>query len=236
MKVVHRILGAVSGIAMLAVLLITSFEIGAYSSYGWYEKEYEKYDVFTDLEMENPDVMKVTTEMMAYLRGDRKDLEVPTIVNGKEREFFNDREKAHMEDVQKLFLGGLWVRRGAVLLLLAVIAVIVRTKADWKTLLPKSFLYVLGSFMVITLGAGLLFLSDFNKYFTIFHEIFFDNDLWLLDPRTDLLIRMLPEGFFLDMVVRIGLLFLSMLIALSAISIVFLIRQRKNVRTQQNVL
>ena len=41
---------------------------------------------------------------MAYLRGNREDLVVDTVVAGKPREFFNDREKAHMVDVQNLFL------------------------------------------------------------------------------------------------------------------------------------
>ena len=74
--------------------------------------------------------------------------------------------------------------------------------------------------------AGALFLSDFNKYFTLFHEIFFTNDLWLLDPRTDLLIRMLPEGFFFDMVVRIGSIFLILLSLGVVISIITLSRHR----------
>ena len=41
-----------------------------------------------------------------------------------------------------------------------------------------------------------------------FHHIFFDNDLWLLDPYKDDMINMLPEGFFFDTVVRIGITFI----------------------------
>lgn len=226
MKVLHGMSGFFASIAMIIILLITSFEIGAYSDFGWYEKEYIKYDVLTDLEMEMPDVMEVTKEMMAYLRGNRENLVVDTIVDGEEQEFFNDREKAHMVDVQNLFIGGLWLRRGALFVLAAAILVLVWTKADWKRILPKSFLIGMGTFIGVTAGAGLLFMSDFNKYFTLFHEIFFNNDLWLLDPRTDLLIRMLPEGFFLDMVVRIGITFLLLLAILLVISIVMLMRQK----------
>lgn len=224
MKILHQTLGIIASIAVIVILLISAFEIGAYSDYGWYEKEYEKYEVLEDLEMEMEDAMYVTEEMMAYLRGNRDDLEVDTIVDGEEREFFNEREKAHMIDVQNLFIGGLWIRRTA--LLIFVMAVVVLIKADWKRLLPKYFLIGLGAFIGVTAGAGLLFLSDFNKYFTIFHEIFFDNDLWLLDPRTDLLIRMLPEGFFLDMVVRIGIIFLSLLLFGVIISVISLYVQR----------
>ena len=228
MKGLQRILSAFAGIAMLIILLISSFEIGAYSDFGWYEKEYAKYNVLDDLEMEMSDAMQVTKEMMSYLRGNRADLVVETKVDGEEQEFFNDREKAHMVDVKNLFIGGLWLRRGAILILAISFLVLIKTKADWKQLLPKSFLITIGSFVGLTLAAGVLFMTDFHRYFMIFHEIFFTNDLWLLDPDTDLLIRMLPEGFFLDMVKRIGLIFLILMVIVLVISVVIL--KLRNIR------
>ena len=228
MKVLRAVMGIFASISMLVILLITSFEIGAYSDFNWYEKEYVKYQVLADLEMEMSDVMHVTKEMMAYLRENRDDLVVDTIVDGEEREFFNDKEKAHMADVKNLFVGGLWLRRGALLVLGLAVAVLVAIKADWKRLLSKSFLIGMGSFIGVTAVAGVLFLSDFDKYFTMFHELFFTNDLWLLDPDTDLLIRMLPEGFFLDMVIRIGSIFLILMAILLIISV--LVLRRNNIR------
>lgn len=79
---------------------------------GYYEKEYTKYHVLNDLpEMTMDDLLDVTDQMMAFLRGKREDLHVYTTMGGEYREFFNDREIAHMEDVQGLFIGGLWLRR-----------------------------------------------------------------------------------------------------------------------------
>ena len=93
MKVIHGILGGLSAFALIVILLISSFEIAAYSDFGWYEKEYEKYGVLSDLEMEMEDAMGVTREMMAYLRGNRKDLVVETTVAGEEREFLTSGKK-----------------------------------------------------------------------------------------------------------------------------------------------
>ena len=50
--------------------------------------------------------------------------------------------------------------------------------------------------------------THFDTAFIRFHEIFFDNDLWMLDPAESLMINMLPEEFFYDTAVRIGLFFL----------------------------
>lgn len=172
--------------------------------------------------------MDVTEEMMAYLRGDREDLVVWTTVNGEKQEFFNDREKAHMVDVQNLFLGGLTLRFSAIIVLVISLSGLIFTKGNWKRILPKSFLTGLGAFLVISGGLGVLCASDFNKYFFLFHEIFFDNDLWLLDPATDLMIRMLPEGFFFDMVIRIGSIFIGMLAILLILSMLILHRQKAN--------
>ena len=228
MKIVHWFLGMTAILSVIVILLISSFEIGIYSDFGWYEKEYEKYNVTEDLEMKMDDVMDVTEEMMAYLRGDREGLVVWTTVNGEKQEFFNDREKAHMVDVQNLFLGGLTLRFSAIIVLVISLSGLIFTKGNWKRILPKSFLTGLGAFLVISGGLGVFCASDFNKYFFLFHEIFFDNDLWLLDPATDLMIRMLPEGFFFDMVIRIGSIFIGMLAILLILSMLILHRQKAN--------
>ena len=44
-----------------------------------------------------------------------------------------------------------------------------------------------------------------NSAFNFFHEVLFTNDLWLLDYRTDLLIRLCPASMFMNMGVRIGI-------------------------------
>lgn len=224
MKILQQGLATIISITAIVTLLITAFEIGAYSDYGWYEKAYEKYDVLDDLEMEMKDAMHVTEEMMAYLRGNRADLNVDTIVDGEEREFFNEREKAHMVDVKNLFIGGLWIRRISILIFALAVILLARMKSDWKRLLPKCFLIGSGIFIGIVCIAGILVASNFNKYFLVFHKVAFRNDLWLLNPETDLLICMLPEGFFMDMIIRIGTIFLSLLLVGVVISIVVLYR------------
>ena len=54
-------------------------------------------------------------------------------------------------------------------------------------------------------GAALLIwgLIDFDGLFTAFHRIAFTNEGWLLDPRTDLLIRLMPTELFIRLAVRI---------------------------------
>ena len=224
MKILQRTLPTIISITAIVILIITAFEIGAYSNYGWYEKAYEKYGVLDKLDMKMQDVMHVTEEMMAYLRGNRADLVVETNVDGEKKEFFNDREKAHMVDVKNLFVGGLWIRRISILIFVLAVVLLVKMKSDWRRILPKSFLIGFGVFIGLVIGIGILVISDFNKWFLLFHKIAFQNDLWILNPETDFLIRMLPEGFFLDMVMRIGVIMLLLMVISTVISIIALYR------------
>ena len=111
-KTITYAAGIFTAFWLIIAFLITSVEAVAYWTPGYYEKEYTKYQVLNDLpEMTMDDLLDVTDQMMAFLRGKREDLHVYTTMGGEYREFFNDREIAHMEDVQGLFIGGLWLRR-----------------------------------------------------------------------------------------------------------------------------
>ena len=227
MKLLSHIFGILCAFCLMIIFLITSVEAVVYWTPGYFEKEYEKYQVPETVHMEMEDLLEVTDEMMAYLRGEREDLHIMTTVDGQTREFFNDREIAHMEDVQDLFLGAITLRR--ILLATAVLCVILMAvlKADLKKLLPKCLCMGSGLFFLLAAGLGILISTDFTKYFIIFHKIFFRNDLWILDPSTDLLINIVPEPFFSDTALRIGITFGGMVVLLLAVCAFILFRQRK---------
>lgn len=211
MKLVDKILAITAMFALIIALLLTSFQVAIYGDpeYKFYEKEYIKYNVTEPLNMKMEDVMTVTDHMMDYLIGKEAELSIVTDVDGKTQDFFNEQDRLHMWDVQNLFIGGLKIRTG--LLIFAVISILILgvRKTNLKEVLPKAYTIAFFVFLGIIAFLGVAFTVDFTKCFTIFHEIFFTNDLWLFDARYDYMIRMLPEGFFADMVVRILMFFLA---------------------------
>ena len=228
MKGLRWIAGGASSIAAVVILLISGFQAAMYADFGVYEREYIKYQVLRELDMEMEDAMYVTREMMAYLKGDRERLSVVTTVEGTEQDFFNEQDRLHMDDVQGLFLGGLALRRWAFAVLAAALVCLAAAcrKEIWRTL-ARSFQVVLGILAALILFLGIAMARNFNAVFTKFHEIFFDNDLWIFDPAEDYMIRMLPEGLFFDMVIRIGGFFLTGLTVLLILSIVYSVRSWK---------
>lgn len=220
MKKIQWIAGMLLAFSIMAVLLITSFEVAMYADFGVYEREYEKYDVLSELDMTMEDTMHVTREMMAYLRGDRDELSVITTVEGKEKDFFNEQDRFHMAEVRDLFIGGLDIRLGAAAAAVLCLLFLFFFRADWKKIIPRCYQVALAIVGVLAILLGIACAVDFNAVFVEFHHIFFDNDLWLFDPAEDYMIRMLPEGLFADMVARIGILFVGSLLILFAFSLI----------------
>ncbi|MBR2067449.1 MAG: DUF1461 domain-containing protein, partial [Solobacterium sp.] len=68
---------------------------------------------------------------------------------------------------------------------------------------------------------------DFNSFWMNFHYVFFDNDLFLLDPNISIMINMFPERFFFDMVAMIIFTFLFV-VAIMYLIIHYLYRREVN--------
>lgn len=210
-KIVSNLLAIVFSVMLFLVLLFTSMQLVVYNL-DYYESHYEKRNITETTEMDIENLMMVTDNMLEYLKDNRMTLNMKATIDGRMEEVFGEREKLHMEDVKKLFVNATMIRNIGVIYIIVLLVLCI-----WKS--KKLLIRILSSIKYVFLGAiGLLLLIggllyyDFNKYFTIFHKIFFNNDLWLLNPRTDILINMVPEIFFFTTAMMILIIFSIMII------------------------
>ena len=229
MKIWYRVTITIAMLLVIFALLITGFQLAVYgdSHYGFYKKEYEKYRVTDDLNMKIDNVMAVTEHMMAYLIGKEEKLSIVTDVDGEHQDFFNEQDRLHMADVRNLFLGGLKLRNYAVILAIILMIVLRAKKADFRRLVPQGYLQALFVYLILAAILGVAMSIDFTSCFTLFHKLFFTNNLWIFDPETDYMIRMLPEGFFSDMVIRVGVIFIVLLVVPGVTAVVYSWKRKK---------
>lgn len=149
---------------------------------------------------------RVNIVLAEYLSGNRQDINIEENLLGTDQQVFNPDEKAHMIDVYNLFVLERGVRSfclaAGVVLLVASFALAGRKTRETSLSSVKTFLIVLAA-----LAAALILLfqtSGFDRLFLLFHELLFTNELWLMDPRTDAMIRMFPSQFFLRISVESG--------------------------------
>lgn len=163
----------------------------------------------------------VAQEMIKYLAGLRPDLVfMVTDLAGQTYQAFEGRELAHMVDVRHIFdFIRLFVSFYPFILGLVVVREIKYKRGS--ALLKSCAQAILYPSLILL---ALLFVAmqvDFSSAFILFHHLLFRNDLWLLDPATDLLIQMLPEVFFITIAQRILIIF-STFVALSGLLLVYI--------------
>ena len=151
----------------------------------------------------------------AYLRGEREPFQLTYAVDGTEYLAFHDYEQQHMADCLQLFRLCRTILLGGLALSAALLAlVIIWGDACSLRWLRGGLLCVLALVTVV----AVLAVVDFDSLFILFHKVAFTNDLWLLDPRTDLLIRLMPIGFFISYAAIIGGIWLLVMVGLLVIS------------------
>ena len=201
-----RWLGAIAFVISLPVFLILGNILDVASDRSFYASEFEKYRIRDVTRLDDVQLMAVADHFIGYLRDPAATLDIEVTINGTRRPLFNQKEINHMVDVQHLFQLAKNARlvAGAVLLLVPLLGV----GLGGSAFLPRlgTLLVAGGMATVGILGlAGLLSLVDFTEAWTQFHHIAFSNDDWLLDPRTDYLIMLYPEGFWFDAVMKIAM-------------------------------
>jgi len=177
----------------------------------FYYKHQQAHNTAKDIGVSEDGLKQMTTILLDYLQDKRDNIDLSLSVNNQEREVYDTREKQHMVDVKDLYQKALLVLKFSALIFIVSFLIYLFIKGDFKLLL-NSFNKVFIAFIALLLAIGLYALVDFDKFWTNFHQLFFDNDLWLLDPNTELMIRLLPSSFFSALVFRI--IYLCLLIFL----------------------
>lgn len=171
---------------------------------GLYYKLQSKAEILDFAGVSGEDLRLLDGALADYLAGRRETLaDIEVAVFGEMQPAFNERELTHMADCRALFR-----LAGTLEIALAVLAVPAVGFGWWLTERKRWFCLGVfaGALAVAALlgGFALWAVNDFGAAFEFFHETLFTNDLWLLDPRTDLLIRICPTSMFMAMGARIA--------------------------------
>ena len=138
-----------------------------------------------------------------YLTGKRQDFQYTyKDENKKEITCFQPHEAAHMADCRGLIrtTGTLrWILAAAALVFFAVGIFLRESRKKFVAGIVAGFAAVAAVFLAVLLWG----LVNFDGLFITFHKVLFNNDGWLLDPKTDMLIRLMPTRFFVSMGVRV---------------------------------
>ncbi len=125
----------------------------------------------------------------------------------------NERERQHMRDVRSVFAGfyAAAIIGAAVIGLAFALGRRPAARARlWRRLGLIGRATAAGT---VTVGlAGVLF---FDTAFELFHELFFPPGSFLFDPRTDRLVQLFPETFWVETTIGVGIVVVALSLGLA---------------------
>ncbi len=213
-------------LALPIALLTTNIRLLA-NAPAVYDYSFDRYNAEDTTGLSRADLDSTAAALRRYFNNSEKTFFHPVTEGGLQTSVFNARETRHMEDVKRLFG---WVNLAQELSVVYVIAYVIgffiwAREGNVRQLAAQT-LIGLGAGVLAVGGVGIFAAFGFGAAFDRFHELFFRNDLWQLDPRTDHLVQMFPEGFWRDMTILLGGMCAVEAFVIAAVASVYLMGTR----------
>jgi integral membrane protein (TIGR01906 family) len=190
-------------VLLLPLLIIGTSLRGLVTDRDFMLRGFEDNNVATTTGLDDAQLGRIADAFVAYFQAPRGQIQMQVTAFGQPRPLFNDREVAHMEDVQALiqfFLRMQLIAAAVVVVRLAFAIIVDRSAVP----LGRDMLWSTGLMVALVILVGVLSLLDFDALWTRFHQIAFRNDLWQLDPNSDYLIMLFPEPFWFAATIRMA--------------------------------
>ena len=200
-QIQSNLLGVLIALAGIFVIIYISFFSTVIKDSFLHETN-RKFHIAEKLHMTDEDLDAVTTSMVSFVMGKNDVLQVEVTMEGIQRGFFNEKEIVHIEDVRDL------IQNLHVFIVMCGVIFCIGTFYLWRKgkliYLAKGYFVGLLLILALVLLVGVFVITDITAVINGFHYLFFDNDLWIMNPMTDKVVYLFTEDMYLDAIIRIG--------------------------------
>ena len=156
-----------------------------------YDYNISKYSIEKRTSLSLEKIKEINLGIRTYFFNEKELLDI---------DIFSNKEILHMKDVKSVmnFIFDISKILSIVFCILTFVLY-----SYFRVYIYKLIFYSLSLFLSILVFLGTSFLLFFQELFIIFHQIAFNNDLWILNPNEDYLLMMYPEDFFRDVAILI---------------------------------
>lgn len=201
----------------------------------FYETEFAKNGVYsithtiTKEQLNKTIVLEEHDKIMNFLVGKDKPNDDNKIINST---FLSSQDIAHLNDVKELMKKVDYYSAGLVLILFGLFFYLhFKHKYEKDRLFSKAIMYS-GIVNIILLLILYLLSLNFEWFFTKFHEICFNNNLWLMNVNVDMLVNLYPEQFWVNAFTKI----LFVVLIVSVLFVIIGLLSLYGIKRQQKII
>ena len=176
----------------LAALLISASVTFVLFDRSSYVRQLDKFDLTNATGMDENEILDNYNALIDYnsvfFRGP---LEFPTLP-------MSEQGRIHFEEVKTIF---------SFFQIVLIVSAALAALCCALLLRKRRFRFLaLGGVLALVIPAATVCVMaavGWDRFFALFHEFFFNNDFWVFDSRTDPVILILPDAFFLNCLIRL---------------------------------
>lgn len=226
-----RMLATIAFVIALPVALVTTNIRILANAPLVYDYSFDRYNAEDVTGLSRADLDGTGAALRQYFNNDEKTFFKEVTVGGLKVPVFNARETRHMEDVKRLFVAANRAQElSVVYVLLYIVAFFIWAREGNVRQLAGQALVGAGICGAFIGGVALFAAFGFERASVRFHTVFFNNNLWMLDPSRDRLIQMFPDMFWRDISIVLGAMTAAEVLLISAASTVYLLGSRRERR------
>ena len=200
----NKFINYILSISFIIITLISTIFYCAFDRQ-FYSKQHLDNNIANIVGIKYDELIDVNDHLLNYLLYIEDDLQIDVNIDGDIVSYFNNKELIHMQDVKELvrvfFIVDILLI--IIFILLLVYQFIKNNIIGLIKAYNKSIIYSIVLFAIIISIIAI----DFNYFWNTIHPIFFNNDLWMLNPLVDRLLMMYPLNFFFNIVTKIIIIF-----------------------------
>jgi integral membrane protein (TIGR01906 family) len=196
-----RALVSLAFVLLLPMLIMGTSVRAVFSDRGFILQGFRDNQVGLTTGLDDPQLQRIADAFITYFQAPPGQLQMQVTAFGQSRPLFNEREVAHMQDVQALVQ--LFFRMQIVAAAVVVLRLVFTVALDRGGVpIGREMLISVGLMLVAIAVVGAFAVINFDAFWTLFHQIAFRNGDWQFDPERDYLIMLFPEPFWFTGTIR----------------------------------
>lgn len=187
-----NVVSVIASILLISIIVLTMTRI-AINSKNLYIKFYSREKENLRINLRDSDYFNAMYKLIDYIEGRTDNIQLVVYENNIETEMYNEQEILHMVSVKNIYSNVVMFKNISIIIFAILIVIILKEK-KFKTFV-KNFLKILPIFLIIFSLFGIYISRTFDSSWWKFHEIIFNDRLWIL-PFNSRMLRICPNSLW----------------------------------------